>query len=223
MEVRETCRAARCRQTGYPVDMMLAFISLAAAMELRLSITSPEGHVGTVTTSVNGDTVLTKYPLPVLPKVAPGAKAGRQRYTALVSASMAGEVCTVDVEVYKGDLRKNKVVLQPRLVLTSYESSFVENRAGTKGDSVVWQVAAAMSEDFDLTPDLAMPGWKPTSLPVAPEAPAAPAPASAAQPPAPAPAPAAPPVVPAVPAPSPSPAAPTAPPAGPTAPPAPGN
>ena len=219
--------------------MMLAFISLAAAMELRLSITSPEGHVGTVTTSVNGDTVLTKYPLPVLPKVAPGAKAGKQKYTALVSASMSGEVCTVDVEVYKGDLRKNKIVLQPRLVLTSYESSFVENRAGTKTDSVVWQVAAAMSEDFDLTPDVAMPGWKPTSLPVAPEAPAAPAPASAA----PAPAPATPPVVPAVPAPSPAPAstaqptapapaappavpapaAPTTPPAGPTAPPAPGN
>ncbi len=163
--------------------MMLALISLAAAMELRLSITSPEGHVGTVTTTVNGNTVLTRYPLPVLPKVAPGAKAGKQKYTALVSAALTGQVCTVDVEVYKGDLRKNKVVMRPRLVLTSYESSFVENRSGTQSDSVVWQVAAAMSEDFDLTPELAMPGWKPNSLPTAPEVPVgASAPATAAAP-----------------------------------------
>jgi hypothetical protein len=204
-------RAARSRATGYPVAMMLALVSLAAAMELRLSITSPEGHVGTVTTTVNGDTVLTRYPLPVLPKVAPGAKPGKQKYTALVSATMAGEVCTVDVEVYKGDLRKNKTVLQPRLVLTSYESSFVENRAGTKSDAIVWQVAAAMSEDFDLTPDLAMPGWKPTSLPTAPEAPAG---SAATAPPATAPAPTTP--APATPAPTTAPAS-TTPPA-PTAP-----
>jgi hypothetical protein len=189
--------------------MMLALISLAAAMELRLSITSPEGHVGTVTTTVNGNTVLTRYPLPVLPKVAPGAKAGKQKYTALVSAALTGQVCTVDVEVYKGDLRKNKVVMRPRLVLTSYESSFVENRSGTQSDSVVWQVAAAMSEDFDLTPELAMPGWKPNSLPTAPEVPVgASAPATPALPAPATPAATAVPAAPAVPA---SPAAPAVP------------
>jgi hypothetical protein len=169
--------------------MLLALVSLAAAMELRLSVTSPEGHVGTVTTSVSTDTVLTKFPLPITnPK-----KPSKQKYTALVSANLQGTVCKVDVEIYRGPVSRNKLVTRPQLVLTNYETSKVRSSAGPTPDSDVWEVSAVMAEDVQLDTS----GFQSAVVPVqsaapAPAAPAPAAPVEPATPPAAPPAPAAP-------------------------------
>ncbi len=160
--------------------MLLALVSLAAAMELRLSVTSPEGHVGTVTTSVNTDTVLTKFPLPITNP----AKPSKQKYTALVSANLQGTVCKVDVEIYKGAVSRNKLVTRPQLVLTNYETSKVRSSAGPTPDSDVWEVTAVMAEDVQLDTS----GFQSAVVPVqttTPPAPSEPAPAAPSAPTAP--------------------------------------
>jgi hypothetical protein len=138
--------------------MLLALVSLAAAMELRVYIKSPDGAEGTVTAQVSGETVLTRFPMPI-----------GKKYTALVSATSTDTVCTVDVEVYKGDLRRNRKILSPRLILTEFETSYVEQTesddASGKKAKPDWQVEASMKESFSIADETAAP-------PVAPPAPA---------------------------------------------------
>jgi hypothetical protein len=146
--------------------MLLALVSLAAAMELRVYVKSPDGAEGTVTAQVSGETVLTRFPMPI-----------GKKYTALVSASAKDSICTVDVEVYKGDLRRNRKILSPRLILTEFETSYIEQ---TESDDASgrkarpdWQVEASMKENFSIADETVT---APPSATPATESAAAPAP-----------------------------------------------
>jgi hypothetical protein len=153
--------------------MLLALVTLAAAMELRVVVRAPDGTEGTVTALMSGETILTRYPLPI-----------GKKFTALVSATQRESLCTVDVEIFRGDMRRGKRVMAPRLILTEHETSFLETTktedgAGRK-NRPDWQVEAAIREDFALPPELAAPG-APAPTPATP-APSAPAPAAPTEP-----------------------------------------
>lgn len=144
--------------------MLLALVSLAAAMELRVVVKAPDGTNASVTAQVADETVLNNYPMPL----------GR-KYTALVSATSKDRSCTVDVTIYKGDPRKGRKIMAPRLILTEFETAYLEHstqseQAGQKSKTD-WQVEATLQDSFDKAPDAA------AVPPPASTAPATPAPA----------------------------------------------
>ena len=122
--------------------MTLMLASFAFATELHLEVSAPDGSHAALTADVRGPVVLTHYPLAV-----------GGGYTALISAENAEMVCTVTVEIYKGDLRKRKLVKEEKLVLTNYETSYATLDAGEgRKKARLWSIQAKIEESIDRMP-----------------------------------------------------------------------
>lgn len=120
---------------------MLLAISLAFATQLKVEIMAPDGSHAAATADVSGPVVLTRYPIAI-----------GSAWTALVSAKNADLVTTVDIEIYKGDWRKGRRIMNPKLVVTSYETSYNAVEATEPGGKRRWAVSARVEESIDKPP-----------------------------------------------------------------------